>query len=796
MSACTVTFVFDSALLPQQYAKLAQPDGIIYKLIQRLEEKHGGDHYLHVSILITPPASPNRSIRKRRSKAFRSEYNSASTFLAALSKLSMMFPSRGAIHHHWPPFGPGTVSSEAHAKDLKRKRSEDVHILDGVVGGLELLERPHPSHGPSPSQTYISLTPNTSAPLLEYICTPSNAIQKSPRQRYLVMVSMATSGPSSSYDGGKDVSANYNWDSIWDGRSWAALERECKDGNVKCSCIITGVIGNDSRAKKIKELCEAVADHVEEAWFKVPSTVDVVLSGFAIEANTYIPPTDTASATAEPATVPTSLSAANRPDFRVLQQALFQSQDRPNLEAGVGSSFNPATLSKMDPQLIASMLTAIKAQNEQQSVGDQRWSQVQQLLEMQQKAIAAKAAQSRGKNGQGETVMAAIQQQRAQQAQASGQPTQAHPIPSRSQTIWSGAIVWGAPAGSGSSASGSVGVEAQLFSGTPDSVMVSHWPKELLLRNLAIIHLPSLTEYAKEHSCPIVAFIPSSKTPTSSTPNSGMIHYNQLSTSLNVKSNMVVIPFPSVGSDRGLLIFSAPVGGASSGRGFRLMGIVCVHVSFPPLQMVNPRAAPTNMDPRRASAPVNPSTLQHPPTGTSQNQQFRPSPILQQNLINQFNQGQSQGQATPAAQFAALMQQQAQTQSRLLQPQPPQITPQGQNPPISSSLPPVHNTTRGITFQQYQQILSHAQKLGIVLPAFDYTSIPQEKLQTLINGLKMAEMKQRQHAQVQAQQQQQQQQQQIQAQMAQMQQMMAQQSQGGQGASGGGIGLRNFQPGP
>lgn len=46
MSACTVTFVFDSALPLQQYAKLAQPDGIIYKLIQRLEEKHGGDHYV------------------------------------------------------------------------------------------------------------------------------------------------------------------------------------------------------------------------------------------------------------------------------------------------------------------------------------------------------------------------------------------------------------------------------------------------------------------------------------------------------------------------------------------------------------------------------------------------------------------------------------------------------------------------------------------------------------------------------------------------------------------------------
>lgn len=53
----------------------------------------------------------------------------------------MMFPPRGSIHHHWPPFGPGTVSSEAHAKDLTRKRSEDVRILDGVVGGLEVSSR-------------------------------------------------------------------------------------------------------------------------------------------------------------------------------------------------------------------------------------------------------------------------------------------------------------------------------------------------------------------------------------------------------------------------------------------------------------------------------------------------------------------------------------------------------------------------------------------------------------------------------------------------------------------------------
>ncbi|OWZ78255.1 hypothetical protein C366_02895 [Cryptococcus neoformans Tu401-1] len=797
MSACTVTFVFDSALPPQQYTKLVQPDGIIYKLIQRLEEKHGGDDYIHVSVLITPPTSSNRSTKKRLGKAFRSEYNSASTFLASLPKLSMLFPPRSLTPHHWPQFSPRTLPSETQAKGLKRKRSEDDGILDGVVGGLELLERPQPSRGPSPSQAYISLTPNTSAPLLEYICTPSNVMQESPLQRYLVMVSMATSGPSSSHDGSVDVSAHYNWDSIWDGRGWAALERECKKGNVKCSCIIAGVTGNENRAEKIKELCEAVAEHVDEAWFKVPPTVNLVLSGFAIEANTYTPPRDMASTTTEPTTGPITLPLANKPDIKVLQQAFSQSQIRPSLEAGLGSSFNPATLSKMDPQLIASMLTAIKAQNEQQGVGDQRWSQVQQLLEMQQKVIAAKAAQSRGKHGQGETVMAAIQQQRAQQAQASGQPAQVHPVQSRPQTIWSGAIIWGTPGGSGSNASGSVGVEAQLFSGTPDSVMVSHWPKELLLRNLAIIHLPSLTEYAKENSCPIIAFLPADKTPSGSAPNSGMIHYNQLGTSLNVKSNMVVIPFPSIGPDRGLIIFSAPVGGASSGRGFRLMGIVCVHVSFPPLQMVNPRAAPTTMDPRRA--PANPSTLPQPPTGTSQNQQFRPSPILQQGSVNQFNQGLSQGQSTPAAQFATLMQQQAQAQSqaqsRVLQSQPPQLTLQGQNPPINSSLPRPQNTTRGITFQQYQQILSHAQKLGIVLPAFDYTSIPQEKLQTLINGLKMAEMKRRQHAQAQSQQQQQQQEQ-IQAQMAQMQQMMAQQSQGGQGTSGAGIGLRNFQPGP
>lgn len=70
--------------------------------------------------------------------------------------------------------------------------------------------------------------------------------------------------------------------------------------------------------------------------------------------------------------------------------------------------------------------------------------------------------------------------------------------------------------------------------------------------------------------------MPSDKTPSGTTPNPGMIHYNQLGTSLNAKSNMVVIPFPSIGPDRGLLIFSAPVGGTSAGRGFRLMGIACV----------------------------------------------------------------------------------------------------------------------------------------------------------------------------------------------------------------------------
>lgn len=54
MSASTVTFVFDSALPPQQYTKLVQPDGIIYKLIQRLEEKHGGDDYVRIYSFSSP----------------------------------------------------------------------------------------------------------------------------------------------------------------------------------------------------------------------------------------------------------------------------------------------------------------------------------------------------------------------------------------------------------------------------------------------------------------------------------------------------------------------------------------------------------------------------------------------------------------------------------------------------------------------------------------------------------------------------------------------------------------------
>lgn len=72
------------------------------------------------------------------SKAFRSEYGSASTFLAALPKLSVLFPPRSLTPHHWPQFGPRILPSETRAKDVKRKRSEDVRILDGVVGGLEV----------------------------------------------------------------------------------------------------------------------------------------------------------------------------------------------------------------------------------------------------------------------------------------------------------------------------------------------------------------------------------------------------------------------------------------------------------------------------------------------------------------------------------------------------------------------------------------------------------------------------------------------------------------------------------
>lgn len=53
----------------------------------------------------------------------------------------MLFPPRSLTPHHWPQFSPRTLPPETQAKGLKRKRSEDDGILDGVVGGLEVSPR-------------------------------------------------------------------------------------------------------------------------------------------------------------------------------------------------------------------------------------------------------------------------------------------------------------------------------------------------------------------------------------------------------------------------------------------------------------------------------------------------------------------------------------------------------------------------------------------------------------------------------------------------------------------------------
>ncbi|WVQ73149.1 hypothetical protein IAR50_002713 [Cryptococcus sp. DSM 104548] len=802
------TFVFDSALPLPQYAKLIQPQGAIHKLIQRLIEKHGGEEHLSVSMLVTPGDQVNTS-QKRPGRVYRDEFSSPSAFLTSLPKLGALFATKASGSRQWPGFSQKTKADSL--RERKRKRLEEGALLNTVVGGLELLQRPQPDRRHLPSKTFISLTPSSATPFLDSACTSSSSQIKPlpPAQRYMVVITCGTPSrkdSESTEDNTEDVLADANWEPAWDGQGWNEVTEALKVGDVQCSTVTLDTPG--PLAMRIKQLCQETSSQPEKVWFSIPIGMDIHLSGFSIESlEPTLPP-------------PEPIIPETKPQPSTIT---VQPPPTTNLPASApGNIFNPANLAKMDPQMINSMLTTIRAQAQQPNAKqDPRVHQIIAMLEYQLRTIAAKAAQGQGNAagssqgqgevkpaGPGESVMLAIQQQREKQAQlqqamqsvapAAAAAVPSAPGPPRGQMVWSGAITWGNPP-----SGGSIPVDVMIVgSGNIDSIQINKWPSELLIRTLAPIDLQVISSYARANGTPIVNIAPSEKGGLVNDPTYRQ-KYTQLGINLGTNKRVALVEFPGM-QDRGIVIFPAPLN--SGEKAFRLMGLICMATAFPQPPRANPPSAPQ----RLPSNTTNISSLPLP-------QAYRPPavPSSSSALLNQMNANTTNGgtgvhQAQQNQQLSLLMQQaqarQSQAAATLAQAKSqnngPAAAPVLQNRNMSG---PAQPQSRELLQAQYQQLIGFAQKLGLTIQPQDPATVTPQKVQELLMGLKQAEIKIKQ-AKYQAARLQQQQQQtqmggggqpsqgqgpgqmsqaQVAAQMARMQQMMQQQG-------GTGVGMRGF----
>ncbi|WWC96215.1 hypothetical protein V866_003082 [Kwoniella sp. B9012] len=860
------TFVFDSSLPRSRYKKLTVADGVVHKLVQRLMEKHGGETNLRLCLLITASASDNR-----QSRVFRKEYTGPLAFLTSLPSFVDYFPKSGRQPFktpRWPSFSDGTSEESGNLegiRDKKRKRIDEITLLNGIVGGVETLNKPYVNVKHSPSRTFISLTPSSATPLLDSLHAPLSTGDEtpgSPARRYLVVV--ASDDTNTSSDNFKDqqvevIFPHDNWDSTWDGQGWKELASGIKGKDIRCSCVVVGPSGDgETPSKKLKSMCKEISNGSSEApWFSIPPEVDLTLSGCSIESGST-PPLDMASTVAtEPIETPISNPQLQIPmpaiptvnaDGKTLQQLQNQAmQARMAQFAKAVSSVSMANGAnvKVDPQMMASMLQAMKNPgNTPIDMTDPKWQQVRQLLQLQQQRQMAASSNNNtmmninqptssamplpvpnavntGMNGNGnsqdQNVMAAIQQQRAQQAQNfvqnQNQSSQQQPQPivqniqaqqqqqSQSQSqqqqvrpaqqqIWSGSLSSASQPGNYTHL---LNLDASKFSGNSEGILAQHWPKDLQLRNVVVLEVQTLTAYAQAKNCPIVVFTPSITMGQDSAANS--YKYTQLANSLHAKGNMVIIPFGT--QDRGIVLFSAsmPVQPPtpSGSRQYHLMGVVCLHVPFPPLNAATIRTTPSQA-PQQPLQPQVQAEQQipqpRPPVPQQQQQQqqqYRPPPSGQ-NAQN-TNNGNAMYHQQMLLQAQSAMQNQSQPQTQSQSQQQQQFVPQQQQqqqqqyiPQQSQQQQQQQQEKRGISQQQYTQLMLHAQRLGLNIQQFDYNNMTSNQMQAIINGIKMAEAKlqqQRAQAQAQAQQQQQlqQQQQQQQQQMVQLQQMLASQGQ-------------------
>lgn len=214
-------------------------------------------------MILTPQ---RRALRK--TSLLRRDFSTPSAFLTSLPSLS----SRFAVDADpWPRFSDALDDAPSNDK-------HESGLLDGVAGALEvgsrlvscrLLQIIYSSHNAqTPSRALASVSPSSAEQLLSSIYT-SFGTSYSPS--YLIIIG------GTAHSGG--VSSNL--DGELDGTDWDALEKRCKECDVRVSCVCTG---ERSAAERLRRLVEtASSGGLEDPWFATPPDTQVFLSGLAID---------------------------------------------------------------------------------------------------------------------------------------------------------------------------------------------------------------------------------------------------------------------------------------------------------------------------------------------------------------------------------------------------------------------------------------------------------------------------------------------------------------------------------
>lgn len=216
-----------------------------------------------MSLILTPQ---RRALRK--TSLLRRDFSTPSAFLTSLPSLASHF---AVDADPWPRFSDAL-------DDAPSDEQHENGLIDGVAGalevGLNVFRRRSlqiiysSSNAQAPSRALASVSPSSAEQLLSSIYTyPGTSYSPS----YLVIIG------GTAHSGG--VSSNL--DGELDGTDWDALEKRCKECDVRVSCVCTG---ERSAAERLRRLVETASPGgSEDPWFATPPDTQVFLSGLAID---------------------------------------------------------------------------------------------------------------------------------------------------------------------------------------------------------------------------------------------------------------------------------------------------------------------------------------------------------------------------------------------------------------------------------------------------------------------------------------------------------------------------------